>query len=96
MYQDIAEHYRVRLAAAGDEDDETNIKPEAYKRYREVMQKLRQVERSAAVKFRNRNVITDAVLRKLELELHLLEFDIKNSRDRRSSLSQRSHATESC
>jgi CPA1 family monovalent cation:H+ antiporter len=73
MYDDIAEHYRVRLAAAGDEGDEKNLKPEGYKLYREVTQKLRQVERSTAVKLRNENVINDAVLRKLELELDLLD-----------------------
>jgi len=73
MYEDIGEHYRVRLAAAGDEGDKNNLKPEGYKLHREVTQKLRQVERSTAVKLRNENVINDAVLRKLELELDLLD-----------------------
>ncbi len=73
VYEDVAELYRLRLAAAGDGDSETNVKPEAYELYRRVTQKLRQVERSTAVKLRNENVINDAVLRKLELELDLLD-----------------------
>lgn len=73
VYDDIAEHYRARLAAAGGEQDEKDVEPEAYELYRDVTQKLRQVERSTALRLRNDNVISDAVLRRLELELDLLD-----------------------
>jgi CPA1 family monovalent cation:H+ antiporter len=74
VYEHVAEHYRARLAAAGDEGDGTEeFKPEAAELYRQITQKLREVERSTAVKLRNENEINDAVLRKLELELDLLD-----------------------
>lgn len=73
VYEDIAEHYRARLAAAGGEGDENGVKPEAYKLYRQITRKLREVERATAVQLRNENVINDAVLRRLESELDLLD-----------------------
>ncbi|MGI8960114.1 MAG: Na+/H+ antiporter [Bryobacteraceae bacterium] len=74
VYEHVAEHYRARLAAAGGEDDEMEeFKPEVYELYRQITQKLREVERSTAVKLRNENEINDAVLRRLERELDLLD-----------------------
>jgi CPA1 family monovalent cation:H+ antiporter len=75
VYEHVAEHYRARLAAAGDESDGAEeFKPEAAELYRQITEKLREVERSTAVKLRNENEINDAVLRKLELELDLLDI----------------------
>lgn len=73
VYEDIAEHYRLQLAVAGDDNEARKLKPESYGLYHEITRKLRQVERSTAVKLRNENVISDGVLRKLELELDLLD-----------------------
>jgi CPA1 family monovalent cation:H+ antiporter len=74
VYEHVAEHYRARLAAAGG-DGAANEDPnrEDHERYREITRKLRQVERSAALKLRNENAINDAVLRRLEVELDLLD-----------------------
>lgn len=49
------------------------MKPGAYQLYRQVTQRLRRVERATAMKLRNENLINDAVLRRLELELDLLD-----------------------
>ncbi len=72
VYEHVAEHYQARLAAAGG-DEETESAPAEHERYREITRKLRQVERAAALKLRNENAINDAVLRKLEGELDLLD-----------------------
>jgi CPA1 family monovalent cation:H+ antiporter len=74
MYEHVAEHYRARLAVVGGgEQEPEESRPADLKRYREITGKLRQVERSTAVKLRNENAINDAVLRKLEGELDLLD-----------------------
>ncbi len=74
VYEDIADHYRARLAAMGGDGEEIErFKPEDHERYRQITQKLRGVERSVALKLRNDNQINDAVLRKLERELDLLD-----------------------
>lgn len=74
LYEHVAERYRARLAAAGADGpgDEQSAR-ENDERYREITRKLRQVERSAALKLRNENAISDAVLRRLEGELDLLD-----------------------
>jgi len=74
VYEDVAEHYRARLAAVGGKADETGeVKPEDLQRYRDITRKLREVERAAALQLRNRGEINDAVLRRLERELDLLD-----------------------
>jgi monovalent cation/hydrogen antiporter len=74
IYEHIAKHYQARLAANGNENDGAEqSKTEAYKLYRDVMRKLREVERSTALKLRNENEISDALLHRLELELDLLD-----------------------
>ena len=74
VYEHVAEHYRARLAAAGGEgEDIEKFKPDDYALYRQITRKLREVERSTAVKLRDKNEINDAVLRQLERELDLLD-----------------------
>jgi CPA1 family monovalent cation:H+ antiporter len=74
VYEHVAQHYRARLAAiSADEDETEESRPAHVERYRDINRKLRQVERSIAVKLRNENAINDTVLRKLEGELDLLD-----------------------
>ncbi len=81
VYDDIAEHYRARLAAAGgDQENSEGFTPKDHERYRQITQKLREVERSAALNLRNEKEINDAVLRKLEGELDLLDVRYQGSK----------------
>jgi Na+/H+ antiporter len=76
VYDDVARHYRGRLAAlGGDESEEQEHHPDAghYLRYRELTQQLRETERSTLIKLRDANEINDNVLRKLERELDFLD-----------------------
>ncbi len=74
IYEDIGNHYRARLAAAGgDGHGSEHFSPEDHERYRDITRKLREVERFAALKLRNENAINDTVLRRLEHELDLLD-----------------------
>lgn len=77
VYDDVARHYRGRLAALGgdDESEEQEDHPdiEHYLRYRELTQQLRETERSTLIKLRDANEINDNVLRKLERELDFLD-----------------------
>lgn len=74
VYKHVAEHYRARLTAAGG-DAEGTEKPHEHQleRYREITRRLREVERSTALKLRDENVINDAALRRLQAELDLLD-----------------------
>jgi CPA1 family monovalent cation:H+ antiporter len=74
IYEHVAEHYRARLAAAGADGPESEqSNREDHERYREITRKLRQIERSVALNLRNENAINDAVLRRLQGELDLLD-----------------------
>jgi monovalent cation/hydrogen antiporter len=79
VYEDVAEHYRARLAAAGGEGEEPErFTPEDHERYRQITQKVREVERSTALKLRNNKEINDAVLRRFEGELDLLDVGYRD------------------
>jgi CPA1 family monovalent cation:H+ antiporter len=77
VYDDVARHYRGRLAALGgeEESEEQEDHPDVghYLRYRELTQQLRETERSTLIKLRDANEINDNVLRKLERELDFLD-----------------------
>ncbi len=76
VYDHIAEHYRARLAELERHDGQERTEgadPEAYPRYREATQKLRNVERSTALRLRDEGAIDDDVLRKVEHDLDLLD-----------------------
>jgi monovalent cation/hydrogen antiporter len=62
LYEDIAQHYRVRLEASED-----------IERYRQISRELLRHERQEAVEMRNRGAIGDDVLRELLRELDLSE-----------------------
>ena len=78
IYDDLAQHYQRRLRALEDTNNSDNaadeISPAQEQRYGEITQKLREAERAAALKLRDENEISDAVLRRLEGELDLLDM----------------------
>jgi CPA1 family monovalent cation:H+ antiporter len=73
VYEDIALHYRRRLAELEGNDDNAEATPQHEERYRSLTQQLHDVERSSAIGLRDKGEISDSVLRMLERELDLLE-----------------------
>jgi CPA1 family monovalent cation:H+ antiporter len=72
LYDDVALHYRSRLASinrGGAEEDQ--IRAAQFSRYVDVSRTLLDVERETAVRLRDQGMITDEVLRTLEYELDL-------------------------
>jgi monovalent cation/hydrogen antiporter len=72
---DLAQHYRHRLATLVDEGDSSRdgIDPTFHKRFNDLSRELLRVERQAAVQLRNERRINDELLRKIEHELDLGE-----------------------
>jgi CPA1 family monovalent cation:H+ antiporter len=74
IYEDLAGHYRQRLAAlTGKEDTETGTSPLHQKHLSRLSRDLLRIERQTAVRLRNEGQINDATLRQLEYELDLRE-----------------------
>ena len=74
IYEDLAGHYRQRLAAlTGKEDTETGISPLHQKHLSRLSRDLLRIERQTAVRLRNEGQINDATLRQLEYEFDLRE-----------------------
>jgi monovalent cation/hydrogen antiporter len=74
IYQDLAGHYRQRLAAVtGKDDTETGVSPAHQKHLSRLSRDLLRVERQTAVRLRNEGQINDETLRQLEYELDLRE-----------------------
>lgn len=75
VYDDFAQRYgaRLRLFEEADEDSERPNEGYDYKLSRSVGRQLRSVERSTAVRLRDRGEIDDEVLRRIERELDLLD-----------------------
>ncbi len=76
VYEEIAQQYRARLSTLDEDHQDQKKNRESrlqYGRYREVTQRLREVERATAVALRDENKINDEVLRTLERELDLLD-----------------------
>jgi monovalent cation/hydrogen antiporter len=71
-YDDIAQHYRHRLAALQEAGDGKGD-PSDLDRYTELSREMLEVERQTAVRLRNEGRINDEVLRRLERELDLSE-----------------------
>ena len=70
MYDDLAQHYRQRLAnldAAGTGDGDV------HRTSREISRELLRAERESAIRLRDERRINDEVLRQLEHELDLRE-----------------------
>jgi CPA1 family monovalent cation:H+ antiporter len=75
VYDDIAQHYRSRLASLSADGtlSVNGIGAEFHKQYVEVSRKLLKIERQTAVRLRNERRISDELLRELERELDLTE-----------------------
>src|SRR5262249_33922249 len=75
VYDDLAQHYRARLASLHEDGSPSadGLAPMFYKQYVEVSRKLLKVERQTAVQLRNQRRISDELLRELERELDLSE-----------------------
>jgi monovalent cation/hydrogen antiporter len=85
LYDDLALHYRDRLASVtGGHGDGAGSKRANYNRYLEVSRKLLDVERQTALRLRDEGRITDDILRQLEHELDLSETRLKETIDRHS------------
>ncbi len=72
MYEDLAQHYRQRLAAAGVPESGASPRTNRHPR-REVVRDLLRVERETAIRLRDELRIGDDVLRRLENEIDLSE-----------------------
>ena len=74
IYEDLAGHYRQRLAAVtGKDDTETGVSPAHQKHLSRLSRDLLRVERQTALRLRNEGQINDETLRQLEYELDLRE-----------------------
>jgi monovalent cation/hydrogen antiporter len=74
IYEDLAQHYRHRLAKLkGADNVEIGANPAAYGRHIALTREMLRAERQAAIKLRNEGRINDEVLRKVEHELDLNE-----------------------
>ncbi len=86
IYQDLAGHYRQRLAAVtGKDDTETGVSPSHQKHLFRLSRDLLRVERQTAVRLRNEGQINDQTLRQLEHELDLREAGRIHAETLRSS-----------
>jgi CPA1 family monovalent cation:H+ antiporter len=75
VYEDLAHHYRQRLASLTEagEEPEARVSPGLYRRSLDLSREILQVKRRAAVQLRNQGRINDELLRRLERELDLDE-----------------------
>jgi monovalent cation/hydrogen antiporter len=74
IYEDLAQHYRHRLAKLrGADNVEIGANPAAYGRHIALTREMLRAERQAAIRLRNEGRINDEVLRKVEHELDLNE-----------------------
>ncbi len=80
LYEDLAEHYRRRLAGLGpDDSEESRAAASNRRRLREVSLELLRAEREAAIRLREEGRINDAVLRQIEHELDLREARLRGT-----------------
>lgn len=74
LYEDLAMHYRRRLAAlTGQGTSQGGVDSGDYSRALEISRRLLRLERQTALRLRNEGRINDEVLRRLERELDLGE-----------------------
>ncbi len=75
VYEDLAQHYRHRLATLAEESDggQDGVDPGFYERFNTLSRELLRVERQTAVQLRNQRRINDELLREIEHELDLGE-----------------------
>jgi CPA1 family monovalent cation:H+ antiporter len=82
LYDDLALHYRQRLAELSGESsshDGSSSDADNLRRYRDLSLELVQVEREAALRIRDEGGIDDAALRAIERELDLTEARLRGT-----------------
>jgi CPA1 family monovalent cation:H+ antiporter len=78
VYDDLAQHYRERLASViGATEEQDGAGEELYGRLLDLSLELNRVERQTAVRLRNEGRINDEVYRELERELDLTEVRLQ-------------------
>ena len=73
VYEDLAQHYRHRIATLTGDGDGDGTDPAFYRGFVRLSRELLQVERRTAIQLRNQRRISDELLRELEHELDLSE-----------------------
>jgi Na+/H+ antiporter len=82
MYDDLAQHYRQRLASLSTSSPKPgNTRSDDFYKYLDVSRELLNVERQAALRLRNQGRINDEVLREMEHELDLSETRLTSVMD---------------
>jgi CPA1 family monovalent cation:H+ antiporter len=77
-YDDLAQHYRERLASVNGEANE-DVNPERYQRYLSLSHEMLEVERNTALELRNQGRIDNEIARELEEELDLSETRLRSA-----------------
>jgi len=83
LYDDLALHYRQRLAGLTGEASSQQgqpVAPEQHVRYRDLARELAKIERDAAIRLRDEGRIDDDALRQIEHELDLTEARLQEAR----------------
>jgi CPA1 family monovalent cation:H+ antiporter len=80
VYDDLAGHYRRRLASVAEEESEENQAAASNRRrFRDVSLEIVRTEREAAIRLREDRRIDDEVLRQIEHELDHREARLQNA-----------------
>src|SRR3954471_13408495 len=74
VYEDLAQHYRHRLATLNDGDPADSNAATFYKNFVDASRELLEIERRTAISLRNQRRISDSLLRDLEYELDLSDI----------------------
>jgi CPA1 family monovalent cation:H+ antiporter len=84
VYEDLAQHYRHRLATLAEECEggQDGIDASFYERFNNLSRELLSVERKTAVQLRNERRINDELLREIERELDLSELRLSVNRNK--------------
>jgi CPA1 family monovalent cation:H+ antiporter len=77
---DLLHHYQQRLEEAESTSTATTSDAANYEQYRVLSSQLRGVERSAILRLRDQNTISDEVLRTLERDLDMMDARFLSSR----------------
>jgi Na+/H+ antiporter len=77
VYDDLAQHYRERLASLSGEADTTETAPLQYQKYRALSFELLGIQRRSLLRLRRDGRINDEVLRNLERDLDLQEARVR-------------------
>lgn len=77
VYEDLVHHYRQRLASL--KEDGNRGEASDHERHLEISLETLRIERETAIRLRNEGRINDAVLRRIERELDLIESRLANT-----------------